>query len=142
MKLNHKRYSTAIFIACDRATGRAFHVNPLQYIDPRQLKWTSVRPEMMLQLSQHMAEDLRRRGYDEPEIHVVASASLHGRPFQFQVDPRVDLSAQRRSLMPASWIVRDIEPMPRTQVPPDREKRDEGVRSVMAWWAEQMAEKP
>lgn len=79
---------------------------PLEsYITPRQRAEAARRPDMILQLGHEVANRLRERGHPRIEIRAESLVSLNGRPPQLLVDPRVDLAAQSRSLMPANWIM-------------------------------------
>lgn len=66
-------------------------INPARYLQPRQLSEMSARPALIHQLAFHIADDLRARGWQDPQIRVDALVSLNGRPPQRMIDPDVDL---------------------------------------------------
>ncbi|MEL6184306.1 MAG: HTTM domain-containing protein [Myxococcota bacterium] len=71
---------------------RPIEVSALDYLTWRQFSDISGQPDLILQLGQHVAWDLERRGYGKVE-HVGADVwvSLNGRPPIPLVDPEVDL---------------------------------------------------
>jgi vitamin K-dependent gamma-carboxylase len=104
MKLRSKA-ADAQFFATDPATNETWQVDPAAYLARSTMEEVSRRPDLILQFSHHLADDLRRRGHENVEIRVKAMASLNGRPRQDMIDPTVNLAAQPRGLLPASWIV-------------------------------------
>jgi len=104
MMLREKQ-ADAEFWAVDPADGRTWKIELWRYVTLRQRQKMSTNPDMILQLSHVIAEDLRRAGHGRIRVHALVRASLNGRPAQWLVDPRVDLAAERRTLRPALWIV-------------------------------------
>ena len=104
MKLRSKDAS-AWFTATDPTTGRSWQIDSRRYLTSWQRNEMEREPEMILQFAHYLADDLRRQGYERIELRVVAMASLNGRRPQLLIDPTVDLAAQPRNLLPASWIV-------------------------------------
>ncbi len=102
MKLRGKD-GTAWFRVID-ANGDARTVYSEALLRPWQQRKMSTRPDMIQQFARHLAEREREAG--NPGVQVTASVmvSLHGRPHQLLIDPRVDLAAEPRTLRPASWI--------------------------------------
>lgn len=76
--------------------------NPLT---PLQQTLMATHPDMILQCSHYIAEQLRERGHESVRVYANVSVSLNGRPPQPYVDPRVDLAAQPRDLRPIDWIL-------------------------------------
>jgi len=108
MKLRSKTAVEASFNVryTDRDGGRAhWEVKPGQYLRPWQADKMVVRPDMVLQFSHFLVEDMRRAGFEDVEVRANIRASLNGREPQILVDPDVDLAAERRSLAAAPWIV-------------------------------------
>jgi len=106
MKLRDKE-STARFFVTDPQGRQTWEVAPQLYLTDRQTRKMSTRPDMILQMAHHIARDqAAKRGIDHPlEVRAHVTASLHGRDRQLLVDPRVDLSAERRSVGSARWIL-------------------------------------
>jgi hypothetical protein len=104
MKLRDKN-ATARFLATDPSGGRTWQVDPRAYLAAWQIQEMVTRPDMILQFSHHLANDLRKQGYGNIEIRADVMASLNGRPAQRLIDPAADLAAQPRSLLPAAWIL-------------------------------------
>ena len=93
-------------------SGNSHTIDPSRYLSKRQLRKMSARPYMLMQFAHHLAGELEGQGYRNVQIHVQAEAALNGRPYQQFIDPEVDLSKQRPSLLPASWITPLHTPLP------------------------------
>lgn len=89
----------------DPSRGETWTVHPQDYLTPKQLSKAGNRPDMILQLAQHIAADYKDKGYDDVEVRALSMVSLNGRPSALLIDPDVDLAAVRRTLAPASWIL-------------------------------------
>ncbi len=72
----------------------------------------ATHPDMILQFSHYLAELKRREGYENVEVRANVMASLNGRRPQMLIDPTVDLTKERISLLPARWILPLTEPLP------------------------------
>lgn len=99
------------FFATDPITNRTWEVNPRDYLTRRQLAKMATRPDMILQFSHYIANDLRRQGYDRIEVRANVLVSLNGRKPQPLIDPSANLAGQRNTLLGAPWIVRLREPL-------------------------------
>ena len=111
MMLRSKR-GKAEFFATDPVSGRSAKINPQYLLTPRQLRKFSRWPDMVLQFSHYIANELRKQGYPQVEVRARVVASLNGRRPQLLIDPTVNLAAQSRTLMPTPWIVPFQEPLP------------------------------
>lgn len=111
MKLRDKN-GTARFYVTDPVRGNTWEVHPRLYLTARQTSKMSVRPDMILQFAHYIARDQarRRRISHALEVRARVMASLHGRPPQLLIDPKVNLAAQKRSLRSADWILPLGEP--------------------------------
>jgi hypothetical protein len=93
-------------------------------VDEHLARWQSLRmatrPEMIHQFARHLAELWRARGFADVQVFADVRAALNGRPLRRLVDPRVDLGAEPRSLLPAAWILPLDEPLPPPRRPPRR----------------------
>jgi vitamin K-dependent gamma-carboxylase len=92
------------FFATDPASNRTWEVPARDYLTRRQ-QAKLARPDMILQFSHFIANELRRRGYDKIEVRVDASLSLNRGPRQPLIDPTVNLAAQSRWVVGAPWIL-------------------------------------
>lgn len=110
MKLRSKSGALRLY-AKDLDSQKTWEVNPSEYLTKRQLGEMNTQPDMILQLCQHIAEELRRQGYENVEVRAYALVSLNGRKPQLLIDPKVNLAAQPRSLLPATWIMPLTEPL-------------------------------
>lgn len=108
MKLRDKN-GTAKFFATDPVSQKTWEIKPRRYLSSRQVSKMSGNPDMILQFSHFLAEDLRKQGHENIELRVLALASLNGRKSQLLVDPTVNLAVQERNLLPAAWIMPLVE---------------------------------
>jgi hypothetical protein len=107
----HMRLSDKQGYARFHVTDTAWEVDPLEYLTERQFEQMATQPDMLLQFSHFLADELRRQGHEQIEVHVLAQASLNGRRAQQLIDHIADLAAQPRTLLPASWIAPLVEPL-------------------------------
>lgn len=115
MKLRDKD-GDALFTATDPASGESWVINPRTYLTTRQRNVMTTHPDMILQFSHYLAEEMRKQGRGDVEIRAQVLASLNGRNQQLLVDPSVNLAGQKRNLLPAAWIVPLKEPLPDRQM--------------------------
>lgn len=74
-------------------------------VKSHQLKGATVKPDMLLQLVQEMANRARQAGYDPQGIYVTALVRLNGRRPQPLIDSEYNLLNVDRSLATADWIL-------------------------------------
>lgn len=104
MKLRSKS-AEATFLVTDPQTEQTWTVDPRDFLEDWQVNKMEARPDMILQFSHFLAAEMRRGGVPNVEVRADVTASLNGRPHQRLVDPTVNLAAEPRTLLPASWIV-------------------------------------
>jgi len=112
MKLRTKRGTTA-FRAVD-AQGNPLPITPSpeEELTARQLRIMNGRPDMTLQYAHRIADRLRATGHPDVRVYVDTAVTLNGRDPQPLIDPQVDLSRVRRSLLHNDWIVPLHNPIP------------------------------
>ncbi len=111
MKLRSKKAKIR-FLATDPATNKTWKIDILDKLTYNQRKTMSTRPDMILNFSHYLADELRKEGYEDIEIRAEVWASLNGRKLQLLIDPNADLAAVPPSFMPAKWITPLTEPLP------------------------------
>ena len=111
MKLRDKD-AEAVFFVLDRKSGKTWTVEPARLLKSHQRDKMAAFPDMILQLSHFIADEMRRGGYPDVEVRARVTASVNGRTPQLLVDPTVDLSRERRTLLSARWILPLTEPLP------------------------------
>jgi hypothetical protein len=104
MKLRDKR-GYARFLVTDPQMNTTWEIQPLDYLTERQFEQMVTQPDMILQFSHFLADELRRQGHDQIEVRVWTLISLNGRRGQPLIDITVDLVQQTRTLSPAAWII-------------------------------------
>jgi hypothetical protein len=111
MKLLSKQGDVQFFVT-DPIRDRTWEFDPETYLTRWQARTMAGRPDMILQFSHHIADEMRKAGYERVEVRAEAMLSLNGRNPQLLIDPDVDLAAQPRSLSAASWIMPLTETLP------------------------------
>lgn len=104
MKLRSKG-GRARFLIKDPDSGRAFTIDPEDYLNSRQERKMSTRPTMILQFAHWLRDNYRAQGMASVEVYALVTASLNGREAQDLIDPTVNLAEVEWSIWPASWIV-------------------------------------
>lgn len=87
-----------------RASGRTWQVNPLEYLDWRQYSDMSGQPDLIVQLGKHIAHDFERRKLGPVAVRVESWVSLNGRRPALLIDPTVDLTTIGPNVDPSTWI--------------------------------------
>ncbi len=105
MNLRDKDTTYIEFFATDPKTGETWAIDPYGDLSVRQVFKMSTRPDMILQYSHFIAENLREEGYEDIEIRVDVISSLNGREPQRLIDPSVNLAEQPVTIFPKSWIL-------------------------------------
>ncbi|ESA38811.1 vitamin k-dependent gamma-carboxylase [Leptolyngbya sp. Heron Island J] len=104
MKLRDKNTDIR-FVITNKLDGTVSHLDPDDFMPRWQVRKMAARPDMILQLSHIIAEDVGGADQDSIEVRAEALASLNGREKQLLIDPTVDLSKEHQSLLPADWIL-------------------------------------
>lgn len=89
----------------DPATGRKGQIANHEYLTPQQEKMVATQPDMILQFAHYLADELKSKGLTDPEIRAESWVTLNGhrsRPF---TDTAVDLTKEKASLRPKTWIL-------------------------------------
>ncbi|MEM7795352.1 MAG: HTTM domain-containing protein [Cyanobacteria bacterium P01_C01_bin.118] len=104
MKLRSKD-ADVNFVITDTRDNTVSYLDPYDILPGWQVRKMAARPDMILQLSHIVAEDIGGADKDSIEVRAEAFASLNGREDQQIIDPTVDLSKEKQSLLPADWIL-------------------------------------
>ena len=104
MKLRSKSGEIRFFMT-NPLTGATQEIDPHIYLTPLQVSKMAFHPDMILQFSHLLADELSASGESRSEVRVCAVVTLNGRPPQLLIDPTIDLASVEHSLAPASWIL-------------------------------------
>ena len=105
------------FLVRNKLTGQTWHVSPAEYLTPLQESEMVSQPDLILQLSHHIREDVEQRGLGPVEVRVDARASLNGRRSAPIIDPRVDLALVSDGIALKPWILpAPVSPPPHTRI--------------------------
>lgn len=99
MMLSHKDTFLGVIVA-DLATGQIWEVDVRDHLSRRQMRGKGVwgHPRHMAAYARFLRQQAIARGFKDPYVKVDAVASLNGRPYQYLVDPDIDLSTA-----PVEW---------------------------------------
>ena len=100
-----RKHATVDFIVYHPSIRYAWRFNTMDHITAWQYRKMSYHPDMILQFAHHISNHLQRQNLPPAEVHVLAFASLNGRPPALLIDPAVDLAQMPRNLQSASWIL-------------------------------------
>ena len=93
------------------------------------------KPEMVRQLTHHLADKLQRPGGTRPEVRAWIATALNGRGHQLLLDPKVNLASKSRSLGHADWILPLVKSRP-TKPPTRQEAQAPSItpqHGVISW---------
>ena len=120
------------FYVTDPETGLEQAVDQTKYLTNRQQEEISTRPQLLLRFAHFLRDEQLRQGVAEPVVRVDSLAALNGRPYQFLIDPAVNLAETPRHLLtPASWIVPLEESDIVGDYPETFEERVDRMRAVL-----------
>ncbi len=94
-----------IFHVTDPATGRTGDVYPVDYLTPNQEKMMSTQPDMILQFAHYLDRLYRAKGIEDPVVTAEAYVRLNDRGSRLFIDPETDLSREKESFMPKTWVL-------------------------------------
>ncbi|MDJ0898851.1 MAG: HTTM domain-containing protein [Xenococcus sp. MO_188.B8] len=104
MKLRSKK-SYALFKVSNGSNNKVQLIKPEDFLPRWQARKMATRPDMILQFSHFLAEEIGKAKSDSVEVRAEVFASLNDRKYQRLIDPNVDLSQQQQTLLPANWIL-------------------------------------
>jgi len=90
----------------DRKTGRAWEVDQSRDLNSFQRHRMWQDPAMIAHYARYVREQAIHSGIEDPLVIVDAVVSMNGRPFQYMIDPHVELAQTQPTWpKPAPWIV-------------------------------------
>ena len=125
MKLRSKKIAGK-FIVNDKTSGKSRVVDLRKHLNVRQIKRMFPRPDLVLQFSHYLAEDLKKKGYEDIEIKAIVIASLNYREPQYLIDTDVNLANVERNLAHSDWII----PLKDGEVPKSYQEAQENLKKI------------
>jgi vitamin K-dependent gamma-carboxylase len=105
MKLDHKSRFLALH-ACDPISGECTPIDYRSDLNRREANWLPGEPRAIAEYARFLAARLTAETGRPPVIVCDSVAALNGRPYQYMIDPRVDVSeAPLPRWRHAEWIV-------------------------------------
>ncbi len=111
MMLRHKVGKTQL-VAYD--PDHRISVNNEYFLHKGQIQAMQTRPDMIVQFSHFIAEDLTQKGYSSIKVKAISKASLNGRKFQQFINPNIDMNSQNITIAHTNWVVPLKHPVPRS----------------------------
>ena len=94
-----KRGSQAIFFVTDKKTGKRTVEDPKKYLTRRQYRKMSGETDLVIVFAQFLDDLYKKKGINEVIINARVLTRLNGRPAQYLVDPKLDLTTVERSFI-------------------------------------------
>jgi len=104
MKLRTKEGEATVTVT-HPGSGQTWTIKPEDYLRSHQANKVITKPDLIVHFAHYLAEEKRREGYENVEVRIHSMVSLNGRQPQLLIDPNVDLTKERVSLLPARWIL-------------------------------------
>lgn len=101
----HMKFSDIVMYETNPETGIRQKIDVTKYLNKRQLEVLSRRPELTHHFAQWYADKVEKESGVRPVVKAKCIASLHNRPWQDLIDPRVDLASQPFNMEKKSWIM-------------------------------------
>jgi hypothetical protein len=100
------------FQITEPATGRKGTLDLRPYLTRWQLEKLGREPDMLIEFSRFLAEEMRTKGFGPVEVRAHVFTSLNGRKPQLFIDPRLNLALERRMAWGSySWVLPLVEPL-------------------------------
>lgn len=100
-----EKAGTATFYVKDTRSGRIGIVDNAEFLNPHQEKQMAMQPDMILQFAHFLGKHYEAKGVHEPEVYVEAYVTLNAQPSKLLIDPKVDLTKEKDTFAPKSWII-------------------------------------
>lgn len=100
-----QKHGSITFTVTDEQVGKKEIVNLDEYLTPKQIHRMSGNPDLILQFA-HFLENhyIKEKGYEVPSITAQNHIALNGREIQEMIHSQVDLTKEKRSLLPYKFI--------------------------------------
>lgn len=100
------KYGMVDFRVIDKDSKEEEHINPTDYITPKQARSIATRPDMCWQFVQILKEDFKKKGKPNIEIYAEGLASLNGSKLSPLYDSKVDLAkVEWTPFSSATWLL-------------------------------------
>jgi len=99
-----EKNGSVVYEIKDKSSGNRGIALPSDYLTPLQEKQMSFQPDMILQLGQHIGNELKSKGIDA-EVRVSSKVSMNGNENRTFIDPSVDLMKVSTGFGNRNWIL-------------------------------------
>jgi hypothetical protein len=100
-----EKAGAAFFSVRDKRTGLKSEVDNGEYLSCMQEKMMATQPDMMVDYAKFLKAEYAKKGYLDPEVHVLSYVTLNGGGSREFIDPKVDLASQSNSILEnKEWV--------------------------------------
>ncbi len=103
-----------LFLVHAPDSGKKFSIDPIKFLNPRQVRFVAITPDMMVQFAHFLEAELGKELPGDLEIYAVSRVRLNRRDFVPLVPQTLDLSQEPRHGGHYDWIT----PHPGPMLPP------------------------
>lgn len=100
-----EKTGNTFFTIKDAATQQQIEVNNAAFLTPLQEKMMSTQPDLIVKYAQHLAEQYKQRGMQQPQVYAQIYVSLNGQRSRLFVDTSVNLAAQKLGWQHYNWVL-------------------------------------
>lgn len=100
-----EKAGTAFFYVKDPATGFESEVMNDQFLTKNQEKMMATQPDMILQYAHLLKEKYEAQGIKNPQVRVESYVTLNGSGSRMFLDSSIDLTKEKETLLPKTWIL-------------------------------------
>ncbi|MCK0204242.1 HTTM domain-containing protein [Ornithobacterium rhinotracheale] len=93
------------FIIKDKNSDKRTIVEARDYLTPFQEKQMSFQPDFIIEFAQYLAQEFKKRGYENPQVFAQSYVALNGRGSVQYIDPTVDLAQEKDSWKHKTFIL-------------------------------------
>ena len=93
------------FTIIDKNSGKTTHVEPSEYLTRFQEKQMSFQPDFILQFAHFLAEEYKKKGYEEPAVYADCYVALNGRRSQRYINRKIDLTKVHEEQNVLDWLM-------------------------------------
>lgn len=100
-----EKAGSAFFYARDEQTQQQVEIRNCDYLTAGQEKMMATQPDMILEFANYIEEDLKSKGWVNPEVRSDVYVTLNGSGSRQFIDPTVNLAELEDSWKPKTWIL-------------------------------------
>ncbi len=96
---------TSFFYVKEAGSSGTNEIVNAQFLTRQQEYMMSTQPDMILQYAHYLADVYKKRGFRNPVVTVESYVTLNGSGSRLFIDSKKDLSKEKESFLPKTWIL-------------------------------------